>query len=1401
MSSSGDDSNFPSSPMERRKSKESSSSSSAGWNPDGEEVDDNSDKAERNGKTSIPSATSTTASQSRKRERSQSNASTTSVGWNPDDDLDSADADGDGGSIHNSDLPSQLPSQIDIAMTSDVALVGVGSKNHDHEYNEKTVTSCLDAVTSNKSHHTKPPERIRYQMLGAPTLLYRHAPSYLDPSNRPSVLTPQQLSMALYMNQHPIKDWFTNKQLRDTRKHAHHRTTKNAFLTSTYVPQPPRPWGRPHDWDWRHGYVTSECRTAKDLRRQAELDAHNLVEDIHCANRAKVRWFWGDVEKRNRDEQQRNLPPKSRQRRRSITGFDAFCSEYIKQLKQSNQFTSDSVASAEPRHQFQLASKAWNELSKDEQSSYDGKAKTLNLPLEEQNHFEPKGDKEEERNNAPTSHQRHQARKEKKSRKGKTTGFNLFRFEYMQSNAPAANATDADRKARLMEASKLAGSEWKEMADEEKYVYIQKAKAENDKNDNHADKSLAKSKDSENEGDGEEQPFGVEQEQKGIRVHKSKRKTSSFHVFRSEYMLRWKQSNPNAIASDRQVSMIKCCKEASADWKKMSTSERSVYQQKAEAENEWRGRRQFSTEPKQIRQNCVRNGRKGRTTGFNIFRSEAMSRLRESNPLPDGANTADKEEYFKKLTKQTSQQWKEMPDNDKSRYKQDADRRNELSSAGSEKYVKDSQDFDNMDGSSSSSGDATFDDESLFNPKQLDHDQERLMVGGDQKNYNPYVGLGEIDSTDIQQTYDRLLSSSLEHVESCPDYFAPFRRHDVGVGFRVGDNAPLERLDRERSFLKRSKTGGEDVESKESNETVNIKNGEIMIDEKVETDQMQGDDTGLTTTKYVLDRPISEDLCEDRHGAGGPSGYGNCLVSVPCRCLHCERQSSSWFIIHPSGENLSHLTLSKMLFPRDSSLRGGDKVQKIDVGGRILQISQCGAAVSHLKSADQILCFIARTSQYCSVVYAKATSKPSPGPDECPIEFHVREETRIDLRAPFGSLRPSYLPVHVTCDPKATVSFCTFTCPSIAILSRDYSGNCTTIHRVSLREEPDAKTHPFTSSLEDISLIEFDPNDRGVVWAAARSRTRPKLTAGFFKTRNGTVAGHGHSLYRIDLRNDSISLVWSPSHAEYLTEGLHSINGIMADAVRPHVVWVSSSSACKVWALDVRHKSAQVVVSWSLPSLCDDFGPQMAVTGIYGGGFLMSQPLQSSWPSNNRVISSPTMFSLKKDPNSHAVNVHQFPSAMPRFYTQPLESAGFGEVSKLKYDVNSIARSAIFPLPDVSSNIFNTGLATLQCPSRTALNEKQLDRLGYHTPPVNVTYVITMTSLGDMYCHSLLETDALEETQARQFSGLPVGTMAVPVPGKGEKKAKPDPSSLSISLSNEFPFSSNAITPYAVQKA
>lgn len=551
-------------------------------------------------------------------------------------------------------------------------------------------------------------------------------------------------------------------------------------------------------------------------------------------------------------------------------------------------------------------------------------------------------------------------------------------------------------------------------------------------------------------------------------------------------------------------------------------------------------------------------------------------------------------------------------------------------------------------------------------------------------------------------------------------------------------------------------------------------------------------------------------ISDHRAERSRPTTYGNCLLA-----LHCPPCTN--FIIHPAGEDLSFVTMSTVALPRGdgttSSCHGASNRQ-VDVGGRVLQLLLCGTNRTLDKSKSFRI--IARTSQYCSVIKVKPTKQITCAQDDeededddaCP-GYHMQVEHRIDFHMPIRSLQPSNL-IQMACDSKLTNSY--FASPSFVVLCRDNEGRTNTIQRVVLGHKLVVKSHSFDSSLADISLIEYCSDNRMSLWAAARSIVMPKLSYGFHKGRSGTPTGYGHSLYRIDLLNNTASFVWSPSHVAYLIEGFHSINGIMSDATNDHILWISSSSAGKVWALDIRYKSPKLVVSWSLPPLSDGLRSHSSPTGIYGGGVLFSQPLSSlvspSSSSSKKYnvesiqnnILSPVMFSVKKDPYSTSLSVYQFPCSMPRFATQPLESAGFLRIPKTTFDVASIARSAIFPLPDVSGDIFNVGIATFQCSSTTCLRTKQLDQLGYQMTPAKVVYVITMTCIGDLYCHSLLETNGAEETQAKLFSGLPVGTRAIPFPGDVEAETYVT-AHLRISLRNEFPIPTNAITPYIVLNA
>jgi hypothetical protein len=96
------------------------------------------------------------------------------------------------------------------------------------------------------------------------------------------------------------------------------------------------------------------------------------------------------------------------------------------------------------------------------------------------------------------------------------------------------------------------------------------------------------------------------------------------------------------------------------------------------------------------------------------------------------------------------------------------------------------------------------------------------------------------------------------------------------------------------------------------------------------------------------------------------------------------------------------------------------------------------------------------------------------------------------------------------------------------------------------------------------------------------------------------------------------------------------------------------------------------------------------------------------------------------------------------------------------------------------------GLATLRCSSNSALRKAYWkDKLGYDGAP-DIIYALTMTSVGDIHCHALLECDSKKEVQARYLEGMPVGAAAISVPAS-KRDDKAVDGGLHILLRNDFP--------------
>lgn len=313
----------------------------------------------------------------------------------------------------------------------------------------------------------------------------------------------------------------------------------------------------------------------------------------------------------------------------------------------------------------------------------------------------------------------------------------------------------------------------------------------------------------------------------------------------------------------------------------------------------------------------------------------------------------------------------------------------------------------------------------------------------------------------------------------------------------------------------------------------------------------------------------------------------------------------------------------------------------------------------------------------------------------------------------------------------------------------------------------------------------------GRLWAAARSYVRPVITADLLVAAGPKQfrSGHGSSLFSIDLRCNQATFQWSPSAEEFVTEGIHSVSGIKTDWTRENTVWASSVSAGKTWEIDTRMPCRAINV-WSLPGHCEDADATLPETGLHGAGTLYAQPFVST--DGDPTLMPRPMLSVGQSPGTFGLHLYQRPDTRPRFQTQSCECASspslqfFGQLSA--------ATSSVYGLPDVSKGVFTCGLAAFRTSAFDFLSADSLRDLGYSAKDVSdVICSVCMTNKGDLYTHSLLESNA-GYSRSRIFDGLPIGASNLSIPDSAKTGAlAPDSSSLPVSLLNNCPLPSHAI--------
>jgi hypothetical protein len=442
--------------------------------------------------------------------------------------------------------------------------------------------------------------------------------------------------------------------------------------------------------------------------------------------------------------------------------------------------------------------------------------------------------------------------------------------------------------------------------------------------------------------------------------------------------------------------------------------------------------------------------------------------------------------------------------------------------------------------------------------------------------------------------------------------------------------------------------------------------------------------------------------------------HGNCLVSFRCPCCRTTR-----CLIHSTGDMLSKLCLSTLdlhqergrVLPTDREKKRVTK-HEVEIGERILQISEC------TPWKEGIGYFLIRTSNFCIVISITCLN-------DC--MFQIKLGKRIDLRS-LSRLLPSFRPRDVATHPKYGNSS---TDPLVAVVSKVDGCESTNVVHCGIS----VPVRHTIGNLQNIELLEFSHSHPMILHASATSHVRPALANNFVTKR--PMLGHGSSLYTIDLRSNQAAFQWSPSAAEFATESAHSISGIVPDYNGEYSLFIASTSAARCWEVDSRMPYKEVN-SWSLPGLCHGMGINAHTSDLHGNGILLYQPRDDYKDGVLRPF-----LSVEKSIGSFGMCVYQKPMVGAIMETQSLEVSGCPEMAGV-----SAVRSSIFPLPDVSDQVFTCGIASFRDDISSILSSTQRSKLGYANDPSMALSVITMTSNGDMYSSILLECNDHEKSEA-----------------------------------------------------
>lgn len=461
--------------------------------------------------------------------------------------------------------------------------------------------------------------------------------------------------------------------------------------------------------------------------------------------------------------------------------------------------------------------------------------------------------------------------------------------------------------------------------------------------------------------------------------------------------------------------------------------------------------------------------------------------------------------------------------------------------------------------------------------------------------------------------------------------------------------------------------------------------------------------------------------------------YGNCLSII-------KKKSGGSMVVRPWGSHGEQICFSELIMPQSQERRretATHTTNTFHLHDPIRQIVSCCGLT------DDCTYLMVRTLNHrCSVIRAVESS--------CSSSISLEEVTTINFND-FSSTHQE-IPKFCTAYCQCATSSCFFGSPPMFAIA----GSKNTIHQVILDGNP--MTSNTFQTICNQKLIEYSFHPM-ILWSSA------------YSSASGT--DFGNMLFQLDLRSNDATRVWSPSHANKMVEGMCSIRSFLPSQQDEYTAFATSSLG-KLYELDTRMPMKHVV-EWTLSAEVDAYRQGDDILAV---------------DENSNNTTSTNILAIQKAPLAYGLRLYQSPLQTSPFETVPLECGPYCGIS----DTSSFATTTVYAFSEVSPKVFHCGLASLRIPLDCLLLQTHDD---WDRPSSTALCVFLLTSMGDIYFHTLLECDRDEPRQAYAYEGLPMGMSAIPVP-QGDINEIPhndDSHYLSMYLTNKYPILSTAILP------